>query len=363
VTAPSEIETLEAQVVDAVSRLGSQSGSSRVVVVKRHVHRGSLGLDLEVQGETGPPRRLFAKTLRAQSSDRYDLDQQGLSHARLRPVPDPRTRMQREGAALARISEMVDQAGEPGWFRVGVAARLLDGRVLVLEHVDRPTLLQALTGRIDRRLAIEGCRNAGRWLRAFHGLDDLVHTTPRLTDAADREALLDRFVDRLRPTQGWSSRIDAAVARARAGLRSPALGIAHGNFGPHNMFVGEGGEIGVFDTQAAHREPIELDLAYFLTMLRFPDWRGSWPALRQRSDPGLEEAFLTGYGVDPDSGRQAIAPYEVLVLLDLWCSTLAATPARRGVRRVAQSARRRLRVSRIATAIRQVSRELEDHDR
>jgi len=363
-TGPSEIEALEQQVVDAVSGSESLGGGrvpTRIVVLRRHVHRGSLGLALEITSEAGRPRRLFAKTMRSQSSDRHDLDQEGRSHPRLRPVPDPHTRLQYEASALDRVSLMVGQADDPGWFSVDVAAVLRDGRLLVLEHVDRPTLHQAVTGdgRIGRQGVFEGCRNAGRWLRAFHRLDDLGHTATRLTSAVDLRALVDRFVDHLRSTSGWSSRVDDAVTRVRAGLQPSALGLGHGEFGPHNMFIGEAGQIAVFDTRASHRQPIALDLAYFVTMLRFSDLKRSRPALRAPSNRALEEALLAGYGLERRSGRSLIGPYEVLVLLDLWCSTLAATPPRRAVRRAAQAVRRRVRIARFRTAICDASVELD----
>ncbi|MFQ5556955.1 MAG: phosphotransferase family protein [Acidimicrobiales bacterium] len=362
-----EIDRLEGQVVRAVAasevarRIADRPD---VLVMAHHVHRGSLGIDLEVRnGSTETARRLFAKTMRAHSWDRYAEEQAGRAHPRLRRAPDPGRRLAREGATLKHIAEMVADAHDPGFFAVTVAESMPDEGVLLLDHVDCVTLSEAIGGGtgLDRAVVVSACRNAGRWLRRFHSIEPPPHCEPGPSTNAELVAMLDRFAEHLRRTagSGWSAAMDALVHRVGPALEPSVSAVGHGDFAAHNVFVGHDGAVGVFDTHAPLVLPVELDLAYFVMMLRFADLKGVLPSHRSRLDPELEAAFLAGYGAtDPDLGL-TLAPFEVLVLLDRWCSITATRGTMSPVRTMAKYLRRRVHIRRIRAAFEQVVARIE----
>lgn len=354
-----EIDRLEREVVRIVmaSDIVQRSASRRDVrVIGRHIHRGSLGIELEVSnGSNDSSRRLFAKTMRAHSWDRYADERAGHAHPRLRRVPEPGSRLACEGSTLRRIAEMVADAHDPGFFAVTVAESMPDEGVLLLDHVDRPTLSACIAGEadIDRQSVVTACRNAGRWLRRFHAIEPPEHTKTGTDTNAALCAMVDEFARYLRstPGAGWSKAMDALLERVKPALQPTTFGVGHGDFAAHNVFVGNDGSIGVFDTHAPLVLPVEFDLAYFVMMLQFADLKSTLPSHNSQLDRTLEDALYDGYGLTDTGARASLAPYEVLVLLDRWCSYAAIRGSSSSVREAAKRVRRRVFIRRIRTAV------------
>lgn len=258
---------------------------------------------------------------------------------RMAQPPDARTKYALEHRALSLIHEHFDQRDPERFGAIRVLDLLPEHQAFVMEAVDRPTLRE-LAMRSGWRGLLPGAadlvpvfRNAGAWLREFHGLDP---TPARDEVLTDREEFLG-FVGQI--TEYLTGRLDqrtyfsrvrrqvSTAARECLPARIPA-GLAHNDYCIRNILVGPSQQVTVFDTPARLRTPIYRDLSFFLTDLSF----SALPAL-VRGALGFpsrigayRSAFLDGYFVDSDLPERALRVFEIQALLERWCSAVASIP-------------------------------------
>jgi hypothetical protein len=344
---PAEADVLGALVRAEADRTGQEAGCE---VLGRRQHRGSV--NLEVAFGAGPERReLFVKWLRREAEHRFDRQSSGEGRLRLRPFPDPATKLTHEAVTLSAIERMVEAHRTPGWFSVPVADLSDDGQVLTLGRISLPTLadLAAEPRHSDRVRVAAG--NLGAWLRTFHRLDPLPHTVGHLETRDDVAELVAALTEHIRTDGGRDlDRRDAGRAReAVTALPSTLpLVLGHGDLSPLNVLVGAAGEVAVFDTSGDWRMPPHVDMAYFEVMSELSDMKRLAPSRdAKRRRHRADEAFLEGYGQGAPPRRER-AVFELVVLLDKW-ATLSSEMVR--LTSVKRRLRKELLVRRIRRAV------------
>ena len=308
----------EAEALDCVVRSVAGDGGHGVGyrVLERHRLPGSTALIVELTG-SGAPRELFVKRLHPEAAGRHRAVDDGRDRPRVKPVPDPATRLSEEAAALAAIEHMVAAAGRADWFAVPVVAVPECPDTLVLDRIVAPTLTERIAGgpadAIDRVV-----HSTGQWLQTLHtSLPHLPHARPHVGSAVDLAELartMIAYIDSRRLNRYRGSILEAIDALPATFPVVPS----HGDLAPQNVFVTDDERIAVFDTTGALLMPRHYDLAYFSVVLEFADskrllGRGSGSASR------LAERLRAGYGPDlPPHGE--IVTFELVLLLDRWCS-------------------------------------------
>jgi thiamine kinase-like enzyme len=200
--------------------------------------------------------------------------------------------------------------------------------VMVMGNASNPSLAELATARGNIDL-LPAFRNAGAWLREFHGMHPLAHTIDHADDALAIARTVDHATQFLTSQIGTASFFRALCARFRQLASNlltdpPEHKIAHADFWLGNLLVDENARVTVIDTLGAWRGPIYNDLSYFLYNL-------NTPLLPIRRKDGLRRSqiakcsaeFLAGYfGGDPVP-HAAIALFELRLLLQLWARTAA----------------------------------------
>ena len=227
-----------------------------------------------------------------------------------------------------------------------------DCPVLVLEHVNAPTLRQVLLSRSrlgvgDRRLRRTDSaahRNAGAWLAHFHRTAGPLATDERV---GGRDELLEHvaaFGDYLvdAGTTGVKDivRRSAATVAALLPARLPLM-VSHGDFAPRNVFVDPDGRVSVFDPMPRWRAPLLEDVCRYLVGVRLLGLQvhSHGTAFSSGALDQVEDDFLAGYfgGAVP---TEQVTAFRLVVLLDKWSALMSAGP-RSGPRAIAAGARQR----------------------
>ncbi len=172
---------------------------------------------------------------------------------------------------------------------------------------------------------LETTQNAGDWLREFHQIGPLSHTTDRMATRAEflevLAALTANLIDQgeNRPfIESVRSQLESAAQRS---LDSQfELAIAHGDFAPRNLLIEPNNRVTVIDTLARWRAPIFEDLAMFQLGLRASAAQvvSLGTAYDRASLDRLENQFLTRYFDGAPIPMASIRIFEGLLLLERW---------------------------------------------
>lgn len=171
-----------------------------------------------------------------------------------------------------------------------------------------------------RRLATEGARRAGVWLRWFHQLPlDILHD-PLEEGPEDAAAAIRVEMDAL--VKGGVAERTLPVKRleaiAREG-RDPSRVASHSDYHLRNVVLLDDGGVLGFDTALNRIDSACCDIGRFLADLRTRRARILAGAClpSERRVRRLERAFMAGYA-DPRLDRKTLALYEALFTLRKW---------------------------------------------
>jgi aminoglycoside phosphotransferase (APT) family kinase protein len=277
----------------------------------------------------------------------------------------------REFRALAAIERHFALHPDPRFASVRALDYFPDFSALCMERLDCENLEFALrrAARSPSATARAGAEralgHAGSWLRVFHAMEPLEHTTPLHLFHEELVACFDSLLDYL-VARGESvafvrelgREIHAALKRLPDPL--PA-GLAHGDFAPRNLLLDEAGRLIALDTQAGNLAPIHSDLAHFLVALATPPLQPLWrsPVHAAQRHGHWRDAFLAGYFGGAALPRNALALFEIREWLARWAALDHHARAARGWRRALKYARYRRNARGIAERIEALRSELE----
>ncbi len=316
----------ESEALDCLIRALAADGAGKVGydVLDRKRLPGSTNLIVRVSGDV-PTRELFVKRLRAKSQLRHEAAYSNRDRPRVKPVPDPASRLAHEAAALMAIEAMVAQAGRSDWFAVPVLSVPECPNMLVLDRVDAPTVSDHIDRGEAQEVVDRAARSMGEWLQTLHSsVAVLPHARPHLRNPGELAELAEEMIDFIGSRRLHRRR--TSILDAIAVLPSDfELVPSHGDFAPQNVFVTDDGRIAVFDTTASLLLPRHFDPAYFAVVLEFAGFKRLLPrsvvaAVR------LAEQVRDGYGPTLPP-RSEILTFELVLLLDRWCS-VSRRPAR-----------------------------------
>jgi len=274
---------------------------------------------------------------------------------RVVPLPSAAQRDDLEHATLERIQQGF--AGrDPRFGAIRVLDYLPERRALVMASCPDSNLADLYARRIGplRHLGAPSLgpapRNAGAWLRVYHGLPGLPGSRARSPLRADFLASIDRMLDYLLEGPGDG----AFLERLRAVLRSRAHALlaerlplvpVHGDFVPRNVLVGPGGRVTVLDSRAQWLAPAYEDVARFRVALAASDLQMAGPAwaFDRREIERAGADFLRGYFAEEKPPLGAIRLFECQRLLAIWAAAAFQQRNTAGPRRWAKAALLRLR--------------------
>jgi hypothetical protein len=250
---------------------------------------------------------------------------------RVRPLPDPNVKFKNEYAALCAIHDHFRELRDPRFGTIRVLDILPDNGAIVMEHVGNPKLSSLLfkVNRLQRPFMSfdieKAFRNAGAWLRAFHRLPKLDHSSERHTRRTDYVKSIQELADFLVHVKGMRIFFEQVAHKIEAASNAMLpenlpIGMGHGDYAPHNIFVGADGRVTVFDTLAKWHAPVYEDIGHFLTLLKTNKLQtySQGQAFSPDGIAGLENAFLRGYFEEHAIPLAMIRLFEIQWVLAKW---------------------------------------------
>ncbi len=280
------------------------------------------------------------------ASDRLPAPQR----PRLFGFVDPQEMAELEFNSLVAIQEHFRGLDDPRFGTIRPLELLRDPDAVVMEK--HPGASLRLIHRTVRRLPIsrrptpfspdKTTQHAGAWLREYHRIGSLPHTSDRMKTrreflealAAQTGYLIDRGENRT-----WLESLRSEMeGHARRSLDAEfKLATSHGDYAPRNLLIDPDNRVSVIDTLARWRTPIFEDVAMFLLGLRASAAQvvSMGAAYDLQSLRDLESQFLTYYFSGETVPLASVRMFEVLLLLDRWSAfTLRAQSAKRSGRKL-----------------------------
>lgn len=249
--------------------------------------------------------------------------------ARLVPLPDPADRVQCEYDTIRAIHAHFEALSDERFGAIPVYELMPEISVMVMGHAWKPSLAEFVSARAPTDW-LPAIRNAGAWLREFHGMRPLAHSIDHAEDAVAIAESVERASQYLASQIGSADFFRTLCSRfrslaARVLSDPPEHKIAHADFWLGNVLVDENAQVTVIDTLGAWCGPIYNDLSYFLYALDSP----LLPIRHKGGIRGPEIArcraeFLAGYFGGDAVPSAAITLFELRLLLQLWARTAAS---------------------------------------
>lgn len=294
------------------------------------------------------PRRRYDRTLESEHLD-------SAAHVEAEPLHEYEYR------ALLAIDDFFSRKGDPRFGTIRPLDCISSERALVLENRDEPTLMNEVLRYHRLRSALsppqleEGFHNTGEWLRCFHAFDHVAHQLVSMTTRDQLNASIKEMINRLAEREGLQRgirrRFLASVLKTTEQLAQSVLPeqlptvLAHGDFGPHNVFVDSSGNVIVFDTMGRTRMAPYRDIAYFLFVLKSRSTENYWRRMFYGSERVIayENAFLAGYFQEENIPIVAIRLFEIHAALHRWLARAESQERAAGMWKAVKKARMALR--------------------
>lgn len=264
----------------------------------------------------------------------------GDDRPRIHAPPDDLLAFRLEHDALSNIHTCFHDLNDARFGAVRVFEWMPQVPAIVMELLDQPSLRTLWIG-YGAQLSLhatpdlrEAFRNAGAWLRRYHGMPSrLPVSTVQLRREEftqfvdDLSIFLERHVGQAR----FFSKVRAVIAEA-AHAHMPVVmpaGLEHGDFAMRNVLVSVGQRVTVIDTRSLYRTSIYRDIGYFLGNL----FCSVFPAVFNGSVAQVvrlgayRRAFLAGYFEDEPVPAAVVCAYELQHVLERWSSVVARSVA------------------------------------
>lgn len=250
---------------------------------------------------------------------------------RVRRQTDPEIKFRSEYEALVAIHSHFERLNDPRLAAIRPLDFIADQLAIVMERIPHPSLRQLLlkASRLQpqssRAQLNRAFRNAGIWLRHFHGLTRHQHVEIRPAQRDEFIEAINHLAHALAKALG-DKRFFCALAQkvgadALAALPpSLPVGMQHGDFALRNLLIGPESRVTGIDTQARKPSPVYEDISYFLISLTT-----TWPQILSQ---GLvfdslqlghyENEFLSGYFEGEAIPDECIRLFKIKMMLDKW---------------------------------------------
>jgi len=255
---------------------------------------------------------------------------------RVAPLPDSDRKLLWECEALAAIHQNISSIKDPRFGTVRVLDFISDQQTIIMEELPALTLrqlflkasrLNPLPVSSDIDLAFQ---YTGAWLHAYHGCARSHHTVVLQSHREDFIRAVHEFVGFLSERFGekhYFKRVASLTeGHARDSLpeRLP-LGLRHGDFALRNILIGPHNRVTGIDTLSRWQSAIYEDIAYFFISLLTVKIQvlTNGLAFSRKQLEGYKHEFLKGYFGPGPVPRKEIRLFEILVLLEKWCSKTA----------------------------------------
>jgi O-antigen/teichoic acid export membrane protein/aminoglycoside phosphotransferase (APT) family kinase protein len=332
---PGEIKaTLE----HAVGRFATDIGSAphRVEFLRTHLRSGALIVECNLTGSEGR-LPVLVKAVGGDPAVSARAKNAAPDRPRLERKESPETIIDREGVTLRAIHEHLRELDDPRFQSIRVLDVFPRPGIVAMERLPHPSLHRLIQGYAVRPWSqpsarlLAGSANAGAWLRAFHSMPHLGHTTQHHTTRTDFITTLHEmlaFIADSGTDTAFLQRMSDEVISAAEGILPEILpcGLSHGDYAPRNVLVGTDGRVAVIDTPGSSSSTIYLDLGYFLanTWTLMPSVLTGGMLPSNKILEAVEHSFLQGYFRDDSSERDAVHLYRILALLARWATGIQA---------------------------------------
>jgi hypothetical protein len=308
-------------------RLAEHSVRPGAAVLRYSVDPPGAGADVFVKASYEP-------ACRSKDGDR-DVSPGRLLSPRV--IGSARSRM--EYAALRSIEEHFTGLGDPRFGAVRVLGLMEGGSAVCVERCPHPTL-RAASARRGRAAIAPAFKNAGAWLKEYHGMETPGHCAERHIQRDDFLRHVQAQSDYLGRSLGDQAFFTEVMTRMRQAAgdvlpRTLPTGVGHGDFAPRNVMAAPDGRVFVIDTLARWQTCIYEDLSSFIFAVVCSDWRSLVVPYRPSQGTSrqnhLQKEFLSGYFGDEPIPYTALHLYHVQAVLNKWAAVLASPewPGRR----------------------------------
>jgi hypothetical protein len=247
-----------------------------------------------------------------------------------------RARSRMEYTALRAIESHFAGLADSRFGVVRALGLMEEGSAICVEGCPHPTLRAALTRRKSREYRPRlgpAFRNAGAWLKVFHGMEVPDHCVERHVRRDDFlrhvQAQCD-FLGRSLGDEEFFSDVTSKVRRLGGRVLPDSLpsGVGHGDYAPRNIMVAQEGTVFVIDTLARWRTCIYEDLSSFIFALSSASVRSLVlhypPSLGTTRQNQYVRDFLTGYFADETIPYAALHLYHVQAVLNKWAAVVSS---------------------------------------
>jgi hypothetical protein len=263
--------------------------------------------------------------------DNYDENR-----PRISSKTDPDLKVQYQYEALTAIHNHFSSLKDPRFGTVRVLDFILRQKAIIMEEVQGLTLKQLIfkTSRLQptpvRAVIDSAFQHTGAWLREYHMSTKQNYTKGVLSYRDEYIRNLYKFTDFLSERlseKPYFKKLTTFVVRLSLNTLPEKfpLGLRHGDFALRNIIVGPENRVTGIDTLSKENTAIYEDIAYFLVSLQIIKIQvfSIGIAINPKKLRVYKKQFLKGYfGLDPIP-RIEIYLFEILVLLETWCSKLA----------------------------------------
>jgi hypothetical protein len=284
----------------------------------------------------GNEHKVVIAKVTASGNGQNSIETYDENRPRIAPLPDPDLKLLWQYEALAAIHQNIGSLQDSRFGTVRVLDFIADQQTIIMEEVEALTLRQLILKASRLKLLPTSFdfdstfQNAGAWLVAYHGSTRPNDTVILQSNREDFIRTVHKFVDFLSERIGRKDYFKGVAALTEGHARDTLpvrlpLGLRHGDYALRNILIGPNHRVTGIDTLSRWQSAIYEDIAYFFISLLTVKMQVLTGGLAFSSEKleGYTNKFLKGYFGPGPVPRKEIRLFEILVLLEKWCSKTA----------------------------------------